>query len=127
MIIIVLLLLLGLLAGWQTYCYFTPHIEIRVMSYRPLPMLSISTDSWFGYPNRLNHQLEQWTQATDDVVPELLERFGAELDLTCNVQVKDSQTIVTYQGSGTTSEGETILIDYRFLYDFVLTEDIIYK
>ena len=39
-------------------------------------------------------------------------------------EIIDGQTIVTYEGTATTEEGEVVEIDKQIIFDFVLTEDI---
>ncbi len=128
-VITIFILLIGIWFGKHLYYYYHPPITIVSMwgqdedFYMSTPSFGIEYRSVFGIAPKITAQIEEFAKETEEVYL-WLHTFVKPMNVNSTVEIIDGQTIVTYEGTATTEEGEVVEIDKQLIFDFVLTEDI---
>ncbi len=131
----ILILAAVLLAGgiWGTveaYLYCHPKVIITYSDqesedqYLSLPMYLIVPRSRFGNAARFEEEMKEWALATNEITEWIYYELEKPKYITSKVEIVGDRTVITYQGTAVSAEGETMEIDREVVLDFVVSRNL---
>ncbi len=128
-LVAIVVLLLIAIGGYHLHYYFNPNIEIVLTEtigedlYISSPRYTIVSKSIFGISPQMEGYLSEWAEETSHV-DEWLHTYVKPINVASKVEITGGRTVVTYEGTATTKEGDIEDIYKQLTFDFVLTERI---
>lgn len=133
--VFVIILALILLAGgiWgigEVYLYYHPEVIITYSDqesedqYLSLPMYLIVPRSRFGNAARFEDEMKEWALATNEITEWIYYDLEKPKYITSKVEIVDGKTVITYQGTAVSAEGDVLEIDREIVLDFVVSRNL---
>ncbi len=130
LILAVVILTGGIWGIRETYLYNHPDIIISYTTqesedvYLSLPMYLIVPRSRFGNATRFDKEMREWGLATNEVADWIYLDFQKPKYITSKVEIVDGKTVITYQGTAVSLDGEVTEIDREVVLDFVVSRNL---
>ena len=114
------------------YCWLTPVITVSVgrssnpetESYINCPMVSYSEKLGIPMPSFIKERIVDFTESNTDVFMSLHDNYNQPIRVDSKVELTDKQTIVTYKGTVTDSDGIEQPYEKQLVFDYIITKDI---
>lgn len=131
-IIIILLVDIAFIFGWQLYLFYHPDAELRIM--KPERASAVHMDNftyalnsrgilsrWVEFhPKSYDEHAKEFIDRTTALYIEVSETYVAPIDVNATVRKEHGKTYVNYSGIVTTTDGETIDFEKELVFDFEL-------
>lgn len=130
LILVVVILTGGIWGIRETYLYNHPDVIISYTTqesedmYLSLPMYLIVPRSRFGNAARFDEEMREWGLATNEVTDWIYLDFEKPKYITSKVEIVDGKTIITYQGTAVSLDGEVTEINREVVLDFVVSRNL---
>ena len=128
-ILIVCIILLGWL-GYELYAYYHPDCGFKVGvpneetdMYIETLSFAVNEKSIFGAPKELWEKSAEVLDGAYEIRAKILDRYTSPMHITVTVKEENNQTLVTYEGTGTSKEtGKEEAVTEQIRFDYTVTQ-----
>jgi hypothetical protein len=120
-----------LAGGIFLYCYLHPQISLGVFepvdpsgNFVETPALSSGTYFGLPLPSNIESNIRNFTDANDSIISDIYNNYSLPHRITCDIEVQNGQTFVTYSGTVTDSSGRQIEYYKKLTFDYIITDSI---
>ncbi len=92
--------------------------------YLSLPSYAIESRSYFGYAKKYGEEMREWWIPTNETGIKLRTDYVKPIHVSSNISVENGKTIITYNGTAVSPEGENVTIDKTVELNFIVSDNL---